>query len=424
LSSVTRPSATSTRRDGIWLLGIVAFFALTTRWLGWQAGIAATGGQDVYQYELMSRAAPGLPASPVGSAYTARFVIHWSVGALADLTGVSVEVAYRVLSLVTLAAFVLVARLCLRRLGLTGWPLRLCLALAVLNPYALRYYMLVPGYLSDVVFQLGLAVALLGVLSRRSWTLLVGLVLAVLARQTIVAVAPVLAVWLLATDRRRPRAGRRLPVALAAVVLPVAGLVVVHLVTRPFTTSFSPSFPDDTVLPLIGQLPETVSILGDHVLRVLAPLLLVLSLLVALLVVHLRDRRPLAPESYLFALVAAAVVGQPLVIGPSFPGFAGNEPRLSALGFFPLVLCLAATVRSSGLVLPRWKALSLLTLVAVSSLHHIYTSVGPADATQFLALQVAASAVAVGLVLTGPRRPPEPAAESLRAVEGASTAER
>jgi hypothetical protein len=421
MRSVVASSVPSTRRDGFWLVGIVAFFALTTRWLGWQAGIAATGGQDVHQYELMSRPAPGLPTSPVGSAYTARFFVHWSVGALADLAGVSVEVTYRVLGLVTVAGFVLVARLCLLRLGLVGRPLRLCLALAVLNPYALRYYMLVPGYLSDVVFQLGLAVALLGVLSRRSSTLLVGLVLAVLARQTIVAVAPVLAVWLLVTGRGRSGAGRRLTVAVAAVLLPVAALVLVHLVTRPFTTTFSPRFPADTVLPLVSRLPETIPVLGDHVLRILAPLLLVLSLLAALLVVHVRDRRPPAPEICFFALVAAAVVGQPLVIGPSFPGFAGNEPRLSALGFFPLVLCLAAAFRSSGLVLAGWKASTLLALVAVSSLHHIYTSVGPADASGFLVLQLVASVLAVVLVLAGSRSLSGPPDRSLPAVRSAST---
>lgn len=422
MRSVVATSPPSTRRDAFWLVGIVAFFALTTRWLGWQAGIAATGGQDVHQYELMSRAAPGLPTGPVGSAYTARFFVHWSVGALADVAGVSVEVAYRVLGLVAVAGFVLVARLCLLRLGLAGWPLRLCLALAVLNPYALRYYMLVPGYLSDVVFQLGLAVALLGVLSRRFSTLLVGLVLAVLARQTIVAVAPVLALWLLVTGRHRPGAGRRLTVAVAAVLLPVAALVLVHLVTRPFTTTFSPRFPADTVLPLVVRLPGRVAVLGDHVLRILAPLLLVLSLLAALVVVHVRDRRALAPECYLFALVAAAVVGQPLVIGPSFPGFAGNEPRLSALGFLPLVLCLAAAFRSSGLVLPAWRGATLIALVAVASLHHVYTSVGPTDASAFLGLQLVASVLAVVLVLTGRRGRPEPSGSSLSVDQGAGTA--
>lgn len=398
-------AATAAPEGARWLAAIAVFFVLTTRWLGWRTGIAVTGGQDVHQYELMAEAAPGLPGTQVGSAYTARFLIHWSVGAAAGLVGVSVELAYRIACLAAMAAFALTARLCLIRLGVTGWALRLCLALAVLNPYALRYYALVPGYLSDVVFQLGLALALLGTFSRRSWTLLVGVVVAVLARQTIVVVAPVLAVWLLVADRGRPGGRWRLVTAVATVALPFGALAGVERLTRPFTTEFAPRLPEDTVLPLIRDLPATAAVLGDHLLRVAAPLLLVLSMLVALALVHLRRRRPLPAELYLCALVSAAVVGQPLVIGPTFPGFAGNEPRLSALGFLPLVLCLGLAFRSSQAVLTARTAVPLVLLVALASLHHVYTAVGPATATQFVALQAVAAALAFVLVLmaTGPR---------------------
>jgi len=393
---------------GPWLLALGAFFVITTRWLDWQGGIAATGGQDVYQYELMSRAAPGLPDGQVGSAYTARFLIHWSVGALAALTGASVELTYRIACLGTMAGFAVTARLCLVRLGVTGWALRLCLALAVLNPYALPYYALVPGYLSDVVFQLGLAVALLGALSRRSWTLVVGVVVAVLARQTIIVVAPILAVWLLVEGRGRPGVRRRLVTALVTAVSPFAVLAGLDQLTRPFTTSFSPQVPEDTVLPLVAELPATAGVLADHLLRVAAPLLLVLSLLLALAVVQLRRRQPFAAEVYLCAVVAAAIVSQPLVIGPTFPGFAGNEPRLSALGFLPLVLCLGAAFRSvRTVVLGRVPAAALLLLVALASLHHIYTAVGPATAAQFVALQGVAAAGAFLVVVLSARWSPE-----------------
>ncbi len=386
---------------------------LTTRWLSWRNGIAATGGQDVFQYELMSKAAPGLPQGQVGSAYTARFAIHWSVGTVANLAGVSVELTYRIACLVAMAAFALTARLCLIRLGVTGWALRLCLALAVLNPYALRYYALVPGYLSDVVFQLGLALALLGTISRRSSTLVAGVAVAVLARQTTVVVAPVLAVWLLIDGRGRAGGWWRLVTALVTVALPFAALAAVARLTRPFTAEFSPQLPEDTVLPLIRELPATAAVLGDHVLRVAAPLLLVLSMLVALMVIHFRRRQPIPVEVYLCALVSAAIVGQPLVIGPTFPGFSGNEPRLSALGFLPLVLCLGAAFRSSQTVLSRRSAVPLVLLVALASLHHIYTAVGPTTATQFLALQAVAAALAFLLVLmaAGKREVPGPAGQ-------------
>ncbi len=335
------------RNDYLWLIPIAAFFVGTTRWLSRSDGIAATGGRDVYQYELMSRVAPSLPVTEIGSAYTARFVIHWTVGTISALSGASLELTYRVACLMIMVAFALTVRLILIRLGATQWVLCLGLCLAVLNPYALRYYALVPGYLCDVVFQFGLALAILGTVSRKAAVLVVGVIVAALARQTIVVVAPILAVWLLLEGRREPRRWATWLTALVTAVVPFVVLALVGQLTRRFTSHFSPRLPEDTILPLLSDLPSSAAVLVDHVLRISAPLLLVFGMLLALIVLYIRRRRSPPLDSYMCAIVAAAIVGQPFVIGPAFPGFAGNEPRLSALGFLPLVLCLAAALLDS-----------------------------------------------------------------------------
>jgi hypothetical protein len=387
------------RNDYLWLVPIAAFFVATTRWLSWSDGIAVTGGQDVYQYELMSRVAPSLPVTEIGSAYTARFVIHWSVGTISALSGVSLELTYRIACLMIMVAFALTVRLILIRLGVTRWVLCLGLALAVLNPYALRYYALVPGYLSDVVFQFGLALAILGTVSRRAAILVAGVVIAAFARQTTVVVAPVLAVWFLIEGRREPRRWAPWTTALVTAVAPFVVLALVGQVTRRFTSNFSPRFPEDTILPLLADLPSTAAVLADHVLRVSAPLLLVAGMLFALIVLYVRRRRSLLLDSYMCAIVSAAIVGQPLLIGPAFPGFAGNEPRLSALGFLPLVLCLATAFRGLNRRARSRPAIALMLLVALASLHHIYTWIGPANAAQFLAVQASAAFLAFVLIL-------------------------
>ena len=395
--------AAPVRTDHLWLVPIAVFFASTTRWLSWSDGIAATGGQDAYQYELMSRVAPSLPVTEIGSAYTARFVIHWSVGTISALSGASLEMTYRIACLIFMLAFAWAVRLILIRLGATDWILGLGLALAVLNPYALRYYALVPGYLSDVVFQFGLALAILGTISRRAAILVVGVVVAALARQTIVVVAPVLAVWLLIEGRREPRQRAPWTTALVASVAPFLVLAVVAQVTHRFTSNFSPRFPEDTILPLLSDFPSSAATLIDHVLRVSAPLLLVVGMLLALLVLYVRRRRSPPLDSWMCAIVSAAIVGQPLLVGPAFPGFAGNEPRLSALGFLPLVLCLVAAFRGLNWRLRSLPAITLMVLVALASLHHIYTRIGPANAGQFFAEQASAACLAFVLILLSTR---------------------
>jgi hypothetical protein len=108
------------------------------------------------------------------------------------------------------------------------------------------------------------------------------------------------------------------------------------------------------------------------------------------------------------------------VISPSFPGFDGNEPRISALGLIPFVVALAVVLPAGldgpvvGRPRPRWLVPVLLALLAVASLHHIYTSVGPRSTGQFLAVQVVVAVVAAALVArrtVRTRRPASPQPE-------------
>jgi hypothetical protein len=390
--------------------------------VSWEDGIAIVGGTDVYSYETMAEAAPGLPSTVLGSAYTDRYLVHWAVGTLAALTGSGLPLAYRLGWAVSFAVIIIATYRCLRALRVTGWPMRLCLALVVLNPYALRYYAIAPAYLADAVFQAGLVVALLGMTTRRRALVLVGVLVAALARQTIVIVVPVLAVWLLLQSRRRSSdaaesgaapsdvtpsgvAASRVT-AVAVVVLPFALLAGVRMITAPFSETFTPRFPQDFILPLLADLPGSAVVLADHVLRVLAPLLLTVSIGVTALLICWRRRRPVPLAAVMCALAGAAVIGQPLGIGPAFPGFTGNQPRLSALGLIPVALAVGALL----MALPprrwsRWRELALGVVVVGASLHHLYTVVGPADVTQFIVLQGVACALIVVLLFTGERRP-------------------
>ncbi len=134
-------------------------------------------------------------------------------------------------------------------------------------------------------------------------------------------------------------------------------------------------------------LPATAPVLGDHALRVVVPLLLALSAIAATLLTRLGRLRSLRSDQLMTALLACTIAGQPLVIGPSFPGFAGNEPRLSALALLPTVFCLAAFYRVWP---PRWsrpQVVAVSVAVVAASFHHIYAVAGPTSASQFVLLQ-------------------------------------
>jgi hypothetical protein len=386
--------------DIIWLILLIVLFAATTPWVSWKGGIALTGASDVQVYEILARAAPSFPKEVVGSAYTDRYFVHWFIGTISAVSGLPLSWIYRATCALLLSILITVIWAVFKRLDVFGWPRRLCLALVILNPYALRIYAIVPGMIADLVFQTGLVLAMLGTISRRFVVLLTGVLVASLARQTILVAAPVIALWLLLDARRQPRPWPRRVTALTVMLLPIAVLFAVRQVTKSFTDPFSPNFPEDTIIPLIASLPTSASALSDHILRVSASLILAVSMLIVSLLIQRQQLGSLPLAALMSALVGASVICQPLGIGPSFPGFSGNEPRLSALGLIPMVVCLGVLLGSGRL--RSWtttKGLTLVMLVAAGSLHHIYTVIGPANVRQFIAVQVAAAVISTALLV-------------------------
>jgi hypothetical protein len=383
---------------------LLAVFALTNRWPGWTDPGNAFSYGDPAVYVRIARAAPGFVDDTIGSAYTQRFASHWLVGVFHRLTGLELHQAYLIALVACLGALVLAMHRILAGLRLSLPAYALSVALLILNPYALRPYAKQPGALQDLVFVLGVAMLLQGLLRRRLPAVLLGLALAVAGRQSALPVAAVAALWMLAAPpwRELPRK-RRVEMGALAVVVTAAIYVTTVRVAAPFTEPFWPSFPHDTILPLIGSLPSSASKLGTHVLRVAVPLLIPGALLVAASAAGRLTRLP--AEAWGCLAIAASIVVQPLVISPDFPGFEANEPRLSALALVPLTVAVAIVIRELEErlgALRREAAILAVALLAAGSLRTVYTFVGPSSLAPFLAVQLAV-AILVPLIVLAPR---------------------
>src|SRR5207248_8831058 len=122
--------------------------------------------------------------------------------------------------------------------------------------------------------------------------------------------------------------------------------------------------------------------LAKHVLRVALPLVPVAAaaggIAAGLARAGLRSRLP--AEVWCALLISAAIVVQPLVISPHFPGFAANEERLSALGLVPLCVALACLLRAAGDPLrtaPAWGIGAAAAALLAGSLQYNLVAVGP-----------------------------------------------
>ena len=245
-------------------LGIAAawlgFACATTRWMEWGEPIRRGYATDELQYESLAHAAPGLPHVPVSAAAAQRLGAHWVVGILSDFGGVGLHTTYRVVAFTCLALIVIVLVRLTNAFRLPDWAAVMALGLVLTSPYTCRLLLIAPAMLSDALVVLGTAVALLGLAEERPWLAVGGCLLAVLGRETGLAVAVAVCGWLVV---------RRLLVpALAALLAPAAVFATIKVVGAQASLP-NPSARAFTVVAPLLHLPGSARDLVDHFGRVI-----------------------------------------------------------------------------------------------------------------------------------------------------------
>ena len=377
------------------VLAMLAFLAATNHWYGWDQGIRATEALDTETYATIASAAPGVPDTEIGSAFTERFAVPWVLGSAGQLFGLGPHTPFRVMfALFAIVTLVLMVDIC-RRIGLGAPGTLLCVGLFALNPYVFRGDAIAPGPV-DEAFALGTAIVVWGLVAVRFGGVLTGAVISILGRQSALLAVPAAGVWMYAGTGWRSRPPRE---RLVIAAIPVAVVLVLYgaikLAIPSFTYSFAPSIPSDTVIPVVGH-PGSPSALATHLARIAAPLVVwagaVAGALAALWWTGGRPRPPV--EFWCAILIGASIIVQPLIISPHFPGFEANEQRLTALGLFPLCVALAYLLRELGpRDVPAWALIAGAAALMAASLHDKFTVIGPQSNGQFVALELLAAAV-------------------------------
>jgi hypothetical protein len=396
--------------------GFLVFLGVTNKWVSWHASIYTYKYFDDVNYERMARAAPGLLHGRIPEWHAERFAVAWVVGVSAKLLGSSVPDSFRVWTILVILAICLALAELLIRIGLSLQAAIVCMGVFILNAYSLRPYLLGPGSVDDVALVLGTTIAVRGLVLRSPASLLAGLALATISRQTALPPAAVAAVAVAVDPAWRHRLGRRqIPVAIATIAIPLAIYAVIRVVSAPFA---GPP-PSLDAMTLLGASLSAGSLV-QHFARCVNVLLSVAALLIA---VWWLLRGAPAPDqgsptpgpraaAYACLGFGLAIIAQPAAMNPVWATY--NENRLSVMGLIPLVVALALMLgeleRARVRPLPARTATILVGLLALGSFHHIYTAIGTADKAQTLVLE-ALVAVALLLVMlhsygAGPARRP------------------
>jgi hypothetical protein len=391
---------------------MLAFLAATNVWVSWHTAIYQFRSFDDINYRAMAAAAPGLLHTRIPEWHAERFAIEWLIGSAAKLFSIALEASFwGGIALAVFATCWVLADVLIRS-HLSVPAVIVCIGVFVLNPYTIRPYLIGPGGVADLVFVLGAAICIRGLVGRVPLLVLGGLLLGTIARQTMLPAALVAAGAVAIDPGWRLRLGRsRLPFAAALIVLPVACYAAVRIVSN----GFSDPAPSLSTISLLGA-NLSLRVLGQHFARCVNGLLSAGALLACASWALRRERHagsnPVPSSArnmhsaYACLAFGAAIVIQPAVLNPAWA--ADNETRLAVLGLVPLVVALALIMRELELAraspLPARVAIALVALLALGSLHHINSQIGPANKVETLVLQVVIAAT-LGIIIL--RRTPQ-----------------
>jgi hypothetical protein len=395
-----RPPHVARTRLGI-VVGLLAILAATNRWLSWTAGIALVQGHDAPVYRQMALAAPHLPTGKVGNQHAQVFPLVYLVGLVAHIIGVNVDDVFRAVAVGVILAICLALHVALTRAQVNTPAYAVCMALFILNTYSLRYYLIVPGYFLDITFVLALAITLHGLITRRYWLALAGVVLATLTRQTALPMTLALAWWVVFGEGWRDAStAARVARGCAIIVVPVAVFVAMVAISAPFSYSDTPSIVGLTILGNLEQLPSTFGALVNHAVRVANSLFAVISLTgVTLLAWHRARVREKVPFEFIGCLVVGCSIAlQAFLLNTNY---SGHPERLTVLSLVSFVIGLAYLLRErerAGFKIPARTATLMIAILTVGSLQYLFTVVGPTTAQQGGVLQLVA-AIVIGALL-------------------------
>jgi hypothetical protein len=376
--------------------GLLAILAATNRWLSWTAGFRLLLAHDEADYRLIAQAAPGLPTQRLSEQHAQRFPFHYLVGLIANAASLKVEWVYAVGVVVVVLGLCVVLSAVIAQVQVSTPVFAVCMGVFIMNTYSLRYYGLAPGEIADLLFDLGLAVVLLGLLRGRYWIVLTGICFATAARQTALPAALAVAFWVYLGPGWRVAPSRlRIFRSVALVLVPAGLFFVLTRIAAPFSAGTTPDLAHFTMLAELEHLPSGLGQLGQHLLRSVNGLLSV-GALIGVAVAASRRSSPATRLPFEFwgcLLIAGSVALQPVIFSASYA--AHNETRLAVLALGPLVGALAFALRElerrRAALTPAGAAAILAVLVA-GSLHHLYTVVGPASAALTVTLQVIVAA--------------------------------
>jgi hypothetical protein len=322
---------------------------------------------------VFSSTAPNLPSENIPFHFSQRWIPHYLVGCLAFFGDMDLGFAYILSNGVVIASILLLAYNILLQVSKDETFGILFFLLFALSVFAFRLYIFVPGLFVDLVYVLGLALALKGCISTRFSLIVMGMLVATMGKQMSLLVLPGLVLYIYIVW------GGLLGRVKAFLMGAFLSLVVITFYQFLIYSSEGFALPNSitanvlfAIFPWLLSDRFTLYFFSEHVFRILLPLMPFILIW------------SLAPGG-LFKKVNVLSWGEFLawmliILGPMAYAFLpgpevqmGNQSRYVGSVILPMAILILRTLPNIKLRLQLIDYVVLAAVLLVLSYHHRYT---------------------------------------------------
>jgi hypothetical protein len=342
-------------------------------------------GWDSHAYIEIAQAAPHLPSADLRIAFhhAQRAAIPYLIGLCSLLTHLSVQACFRGVLILLILAIVSQFTSLLSELSLPRNAKNILLLFFVFTPYTFRYYIAIPYMLTDLSFQLGLVIVVLGLFKQRPWFILLGFLWASLSRQTALLVIPLVLVWVYLVWPEAKPLGSKQRKALFSIAIVTIGILV-YKASGALAALYAQ--PDINAHHLAGLLDWATTsfdprLMAIFLARVLVPFVIPVCFILGLLF-GCSPKNQAGPEKKkIFLLLGGAmlVCSQPILGGPMITG--NSQTRLGTLAIVPFLMVIGFILERLNLEDEFFdQVFPYACLVAsLGSFHHMFSYLGSSD---------------------------------------------
>lgn len=378
------------------VLTSLGFVYATTYFPALMVAIEWVQANDAYSYMAIAKAAPSLPADLLPYHFAQRWLPHHMVGLIAGMPSMNIERAYHLVGfLLCLAIFWLSLVTILSEVEDRGVALLLFLFIAF-SPFSYRLFVFVPALLADLVFILGLAIALRGLSLRRLDWIVAGMVVATSGKQMSLLLLP--GVLLYAWSRFSISVGRKRAFSHSLVILGVTIFTYVFLIKTSAHFSHPNFITSDVLFALFPWMLSdnfSLPLLAEHFFRILIPVAPFVGILLLAWqkVWTKRDgssdftRRLFSTQSLALLLMVLGPTAYAFLPGPHIQ--TGNQSRYVGLVLLPMALLIGRLLPEMRMRIDARDCVLVALLLCGYSYHHRYTLV-QASPPLFLIVHVVA----------------------------------